>query len=130
MAMKHFFMDDFDTKIPELLCLLADLVEQIDSEIGFLEVLLRYLSANKKHNKKWLQRNLKRAFKDKGGNVMTSIADIWIEEGIEKGKREGKKEGERLAAKKLIAKQMAKKFNINLKRVMVIPGLPFNTFTS
>jgi len=118
MAMKHFFMDDFDTKIPELLCLLADLVEQIDSEIGFLEVLLRYLSANKKHNKKWLQRNLKRAFKDKGGNVMTSIADIWIEEGIEKGKREGKKEGERLAAKKLIAKQMAKKFNINLKRIM------------
>ena len=41
---------------------------------------------------------------------MTSIADIWIDE--------GKKEGERLAAKKLIAKLMAKKFNINLKRVM------------
>jgi hypothetical protein len=65
---------------------------------------------------------LKIAFKDKGGDIMTSIADIWIDE--------GKKEGERLAAKKLIAKQMAKKFNINLKRVMVIPGLPFNTFTS
>jgi predicted transposase/invertase (TIGR01784 family) len=110
MAMKHFFMDDFETKVPELLCLLANLIEQIDSEIGFLEALLRYLSANKKHDKKWLQTNLKIAFKDKGGDIMTSIADIWIDE--------GKKEGERLAAKKLIAKQMAKKFNINLKRVM------------
>ncbi|ETR70843.1 MAG: hypothetical protein OMM_02935 [Candidatus Magnetoglobus multicellularis str. Araruama] len=110
MALKHFFMNDFETKVPDLLCLLADLIDQIDSEIGFLEVLLRYLSANKKYSKKWLQRNLEYAFKDKGGNVMTSIADIWIEEGIEKG--------ERLAAKKLIAKQMAKKFNINLKRIM------------
>lgn len=110
MSMKHFFLDDFETKIPELLFLLADLIENIDSEIGFLEVLLRYLSANKKHSKKWLQRNLKCAFKDKGGDIMTSIADIWIEE--------GKREGERLAAKKLTAKLIAKKFNINLKKIM------------
>jgi len=41
---------------------------------------------------------------------MTSIADIWIEE--------GKREGERLAAKKLTAKLIAKKFNINLKKIM------------
>ena len=106
MALKHFFMNDFETKVTELLCLLADLIENIDSEIKFLTVLLRYLSTNKKYDKEWLQKNLKYAFKDKGDEIMSSIADIWIEE------------GERLAAKKLIAKLMAKKFNINLKRVM------------
>ncbi|ETR66289.1 MAG: transposase YhgA family protein [Candidatus Magnetoglobus multicellularis str. Araruama] len=47
MALKHFFMNDFETKVPDLLCLLADLIDQIDSEIGFLEVLLRYLSVLK-----------------------------------------------------------------------------------
>jgi len=110
MAMKHFFMDDFEDKVPELLSLLAELIDNIDSEIDFLEVLLRYLSAKVKHDKKWLQSTLKQTFKNKGEKIMNSIADLWIED--------GKKIGEKKAAKKLIAKQMATKFNININRIM------------
>jgi len=118
MAMKHFFMDDFEEKVPELLNLLADLIENIDSEIDFLEVLLRYLSTNKKYDKKWLQSTLKRTFKNKGEKIMNSIADLWIEDGKKIGEKIGEKKGEKKAAKKLIAKLMSKKFNININRIM------------
>ena len=56
MAMKHYFMDDFEEKVPELLKLLAELFEQIDTDTGFLEVFLRCISSNKKCGKEWLKK--------------------------------------------------------------------------
>jgi len=109
MAMKHFFMDDFDTKVPELLNLLADLIKQKDSEIGFLEVLLRYLSTNRNYDSNWLKTTFKKTFKDKGEKIMNTIADLWIER--------GEKIGEKIGIKKVVARQMSKKFNMGLNRI-------------
>jgi len=81
MVMKHYFMDDFEEKVPELLKLLAELFEQIDTDIGFLEVFLRYISSNKKCDKEWLKNQVVHVFKEKGEEVM----NYWIEEGIEIG---------------------------------------------
>jgi len=109
MAMKHFFMDDFEAKVPELLNLLADLVEQKDSDIGFLETLLRYLSTNRNYDEKWLKATFKRTFKEKGDKIMNTIADIWIEKGEKRGEKNG--------IKKVVARQMSKKFNMQLNRI-------------
>ena len=89
MAMKHYFMDDYKEKVPELLSLLSDLLEQRKTGIGFLAVLMRYLSTNKKSDKKWLKQQFINVFnKKEGEDIMESIADQWIEEGKEIGKLE------------------------------------------
>jgi len=81
MVMKHYFMDDFKEKVPELLNLLSELFEQIDTDTGFLEVFLRYISSHKKCEKEWLKKQVVHVFKEKGEQVM----NYWIEEGIEIG---------------------------------------------
>jgi hypothetical protein len=117
MAMKHFFMDDFETKVPELLNLLVDLIEQQDSEIGFLEVLLCYLSTNRNYDSNWLRTTLKRTFKNKGEKIMNTIADMWIEKGEKRGEKRGEKIGEKIGIKKIVARQLSKKFNMRLNRI-------------
>ncbi|ETR73623.1 MAG: transposase [Candidatus Magnetoglobus multicellularis str. Araruama] len=81
MAMKHYFLDDYNEKVPQILDLLASLLENYESEIAFIEALMRYLSTRKPCDKEWLKTNLNKLFKEKGEQVMNSIADIWIEEG-------------------------------------------------
>jgi len=93
MAMKHYFLDDYNEKVPQILDLLASLLENYESEIAFIEALMRYLSTRKSCDKEWLKTNLKQSFKEKGEQVMSSIADEWIEEGKKEGKKEGKIEG-------------------------------------
>jgi len=93
MAMKHYFMDDFEEKVPEMLNLLFDLVYHRNSETGFLMVLLRYIGTNKNYDKDWLKANLVKVYKEKGEKIMNSFVDIWINEGKEEGIKEGKKEG-------------------------------------
>jgi hypothetical protein len=85
MVMKHYFMDDFKEKVPELLNLLSELFEQIDTDTGFLEVFLRYISSHKKCEKEWLKKQVVHVFKEKGEQVM----NYWIEEGRELGILEG-----------------------------------------
>ena len=118
MAMKHFFMDDFEEKVPELLELLSGLIKYKDSDIQFLEALLRYLGTNKKHDIDWLKSNLKKAFKHKGDKFMNSIADTWIEKGIKQGVKQGVKKGVKKGYKRLVAKMMASKFNVDMRKVM------------
>ena len=103
MAMKHYFMDDFEEKIPKLLRLLSDLFEQIDSDIGFLEVFLRYISSNKKCEKEWLKKQVVHVFKEKGEEVM----NYWIEEGKEIGKEIGILE----EARRMLIEALTIKFN-------------------
>jgi len=89
MAMKHYFLDDYNEKVPQILDLLASLLENYESEVAFIETLMRYLSTSKSCDKEWLKANLKQSFKEKGEQVMNSIADLWIEEGKKEGKIEG-----------------------------------------
>ncbi|ETR65739.1 MAG: hypothetical protein OMM_05934 [Candidatus Magnetoglobus multicellularis str. Araruama] len=91
MVMKHYFMDDFKEKVPELLNLLAELFEKIDTDTGFLEVFLRYISSNKKCGKEWLKKQVVHVFKEKGEEVM----NYWIEEGEKRGRELGILEGTR-----------------------------------
>jgi 2C-methyl-D-erythritol 2,4-cyclodiphosphate synthase len=49
---------------------------------------MRYLSTRKSCDKEWLKANLKQSFKEKGEQVMNSIADLWIEEGKIEGEIE------------------------------------------
>ena len=101
MIMKHYFMDDFEEKVPELLKLLADFFEQYDTDLGFLEVFLRYISSNKKCEKEWLKKEVIHVFKEKGEEFM----NYWIEEGKEIGIEIGiLKEGRRMLMEALKTK--------------------------
>jgi len=101
MIMKHYFMDDFKEKVPELLKILAELFEQIDTDIGFLEVFLRYISSNKKCDKEWLKKQVVHEFKEKGEEVM----NYWIEEGEKRGRELGiLEEGRRMLMEALTIK--------------------------
>ena len=101
MIMKHYFMDDFEEKVPELLKLLAEFFEQYDTDLGFLEVFLRYISSNKKCDKEWLKKEVIHVFKEKGEEFM----NYWIEEGKEIGIEIGiLKEGRRMLIEALKTK--------------------------
>jgi flagellar biosynthesis/type III secretory pathway protein FliH len=54
---------------------------------------MRYLSTRKSYDKEWLKTNLNKSFKEKGEQVMNSIADLWIEEGKKEGLKEGLSKG-------------------------------------
>jgi predicted transposase/invertase (TIGR01784 family) len=99
MVMKHYFMDDFKEKVPELLNLLSELFEQIDTDTGFLEVFLRYISSHKKCEKEWLKKQVFHVFKEKGEQVM----NYWIEEGRELGILE--------EARRMLMEALKTKFN-------------------
>jgi hypothetical protein len=99
MVMKHYFMEDFEEKVPELLKLLAELFEQIDTDTGFLEVFLRYISSHKKCEKEWLKKQVVHVFKEKGEQVM----NYWIEEGRELGILE--------EARRMLMEALKTKFN-------------------
>jgi hypothetical protein len=44
MALKHYFLDDYTEKVPQIFDLLASLLENYESEVAFIEALMRYLS--------------------------------------------------------------------------------------
>ena len=111
LVMKHYNMDDFKEKVPELLGLLVDLYKEKDSDIGFIEVLLRYIGTHKKCDKEWLTSQVKCTFKEKGEEIMNSVADIWIEEGKKEGKEEGKKEGILEEARRMVIEALMVKYN-------------------
>ena len=102
LVMKHYFLDDLEEKLPDILSLLADMINK-KSGLEFLELVLRYLSANKNYDKDWLEKNMEKAFTEKGEKIMNTIADIWI--------KEGKKEGLLEEAREMVIEALKVKFN-------------------
>ena len=117
MAMKHYFMDDFDEKVPEMLNLLFDLIYHRNSETGFLMVLLKYIGSNKNYDKNWLKANLVKVYKEKGEKIMNSFVDIWINEGKEEGIKEGEKKGKKEGKKEGIIEVIIDTLNIRFRNV-------------
>jgi len=93
LMMKYYFRDDLDEQFPKILSLLRDIIHQ-QTTLEFLELILRYIGTKPSCDQTWIMSNINKVFDKKGGDVMTSVADIWINKGIDKGKKEGKKEGQ------------------------------------
>ena len=97
LVMKYFFSEELINKLPEILSLLADLIQQ-KTTIDFLSILLEYIGTNQRCDEEFLKKSLDIAFENKGEQIMYSLADKLVEKysladkWIDKGKKEGKAE--------------------------------------
>jgi len=95
MIFKHLYTGELLERLPSILALLEQL-EDKKTGLEYLSVLLRYLSAQKvvPMNTKQLKTVVEEAL-PKGGDIMLSLAEQWIQEGVEKGIEQGKKQGKK-----------------------------------
>jgi len=95
LVMKYFFSDELFNKLPDILSLLADLVQQ-KSTIDFLSIVLEYIGTNQRCDEDFLKESLDKAFENKGEEIMHTLADKLVDKysladkWIDKGKKEGK----------------------------------------
>ena len=80
----------------KFLSLFVNHIEQ-RSTIRFIATITLYSSSHKSRGQNWLTSNIEKyyikAFGNKGGEVMSTVSNIWIEQGKKEGRKEGKKEG-------------------------------------
>jgi len=88
LVMKHYFSEQFDEIFSTILSLLAEHLNDGET-IHFIATVTLYSSSHKLRGQKWLTSNVEnnyiKAFGEKGGNVMNSISNIWIEQGKKEG---------------------------------------------
>jgi hypothetical protein len=88
LVMKHYNSDQFDEIFSTMLSLLAEHLNEVTT-IHFIATVTLYSSSHQLRGKKWLTSNIEnnyiKAFGEKGGNVMNTVGNIWIEQGIKEG---------------------------------------------
>lgn len=83
--MKHIFSEDMGEKLPCILMLLEG-VTHARSGLHYLEAALLYVASGSSYvNDKDILRALKEALDDEEGDIMATLAERWIEEGIQTG---------------------------------------------
>jgi predicted transposase/invertase (TIGR01784 family) len=86
---KYIFQPDLRQRLPGILGLLRDLVQQ-RTGLEYLYTVLRYLSqATDRLTPADLRQAVKQAFLPRGDDVMPTIAEQWVMEGMEKGRPQG-----------------------------------------
>jgi hypothetical protein len=91
--MKHIFSEDLGKMLPGFLGLLEGFS---DSRTGlqYLEAVLRYAASGSSHIKREdIEHALKGVLDNEGGDLMTTLAQQWIEEGHQRGIQEGVLQG-------------------------------------
>jgi len=91
LIMKYFFNEELKNKLPEILSLLNDLIQQ-KTAIDFLSIVLDYIGTNQHYDEEFIKESLDKAFENKGEQIMYSISNKWINIGKKEGKKEGKTE--------------------------------------
>ena len=120
LIQKYAIRGDIYGKLPQIFSLLASVLEE-KTKTEYLETLLRYLSSVSNTEQLDILKSEVDQFIEHGGEIMTTIAEKWVQEGIEKGKLEGKREG-KLEGKLEIAKKMLR-MGLNNEQIIEITGL-------
>jgi len=93
LLLKHIFSKDLTARLPDFLKLLRSLSDD-ETALEALEAALRYVaSANDQVKAEDLIRNAKAVFHGKGGDIMPTLAEQWIEQGIQQGMQKGMQQG-------------------------------------
>src|SRR5690554_1920603 len=103
-------------KLPQIFSLLTAVFDE-KTKTEYLETLLRYLSSVSNTEQLDIIKSEVDQFIEHGGEIMTTIAEKWVQEGIEKGKLEGKIEGKIEDAKKML------QLGLNIDQIIEITGL-------
>ena len=89
LTLKYVFRDELVARLPEILALAGQLLEQ-DTGLQYLETLLRYLCAGTDRlDAEELRQAVERALPAEGGTLMPTIAEQWIQRGREEGMVQG-----------------------------------------
>ena len=93
LLMKHIFSEDLADRLPGILALLRDLLNK-RSGLEYLETLLRYVaSGSDQIREEEIERGVKEILREKGGHIMPTLAEQWIEQGIQQGIQQGVQQG-------------------------------------
>ena len=110
LTLKYIFRDDLRERLPEILGLLREL-EQSSSGLDYVITLLRYLAqgaSTERLNRDELRRVATAVLSE--GNLMMTIADEWVQEGIEKGIPMGIEKGIPIGETLLLRRQLTRRF--------------------
>ena len=89
LLLKHIFSEDLKDRFPEILKLLSKLVEK-QSGLEYLETILRYVvSGSDKIKKEDIESAVMEVLREKGGDIMPTVAEQWIEQGMQQGMQQG-----------------------------------------
>ena len=91
-TLKYIFTPELRHKLREILELFQEL-EDRRKGTEYLEVLLRYLTSSAKDLKEEDLKESVTQILEEGGDIMTTIAERWVEKGREKGREEGREKG-------------------------------------
>ncbi len=111
LTLKYIFRDDLRERLPEIFGLLRDL-EQSSSGLDYVITLLRYLAqgpSTERLNADELRRVATAVLSDEG-ELMTTIAEQWVQEGIEKGIEKGIMKGIPVGEALLLRRQLTRRF--------------------
>ncbi|NCO96420.1 MAG: transposase, partial [Armatimonadetes bacterium] len=79
LTMKYIFRDELHDRLPGILALTAELLT-LETGLQYVEALLRYLCAGTDRlDPTELQQAVEQSLSDKGGTLMPTIAEQWIE---------------------------------------------------
>jgi predicted transposase/invertase (TIGR01784 family) len=89
LLLKYIYSQEMPARLPEILSLLRELKSE-GSALELLETMLRYvMAASERMTEEVIERALLTAFPDKGGTVMATLAEKWLQQGLEQGREEG-----------------------------------------
>ena len=94
LLMKHIFAEDLGDRLPGILELLRGLLNK-RSGLEYLETLLTpcvkidVASGSDRIREEEIERGVKELLREKGGDIMPTVAEQWIERGIQQGIQQG-----------------------------------------
>lgn len=93
LLFKHIFDKNLQQTLPNILYLMRELLQQ-ERGLQYIELFLRYLcSATDNITNEELVNMAQKAIAPEGGNVVMTIAERWLQQGIEQGIERGIKRG-------------------------------------
>jgi RNase P/RNase MRP subunit POP5 len=93
LLLKHIFSEDLGERLPEILKLLSSLLEK-RSGLEYLETILRYVaSGSDKIREEDIESAVREVLRKNGGDIMPTVAEKWIEQGMQQGVEQGMQRG-------------------------------------
>jgi predicted transposase YdaD len=85
ILLRHIFLEDLRERLPEIIKLLESLVDK-RSGLEYLETVLRYVASGSDQIKEEdLESAVREVLREKGGDIMPTVAEQWIEQGMQQG---------------------------------------------
>ncbi|MDI6794303.1 MAG: Rpn family recombination-promoting nuclease/putative transposase [bacterium] len=120
LLLKYVFRKDLIDRLPEILGLLRDLCEK-RTGLEYLETILRYIVnavTKDEINYEDLKAAVDKALPGKGGDIMTTIADVLREEGKQEGMQRGMQRGRHEELARMVREALLEKWGREMESLL------------